>query len=58
MIRVCPAGEVEIKECVKFQEGLRNKEEGITDIHHSVFSVLCPYKQAWTQAKHPFPLQC
>lgn len=48
----CPENNAEITECVKCKEGLHNKVEGIEDSHHSVFSVLRPYKRAWLQAKN------
>lgn len=58
MTKECPIGKEEIKECVWCKEGLRSKEEGIEDIHHSVFSILCPFKQAWIQIKKPSHSQC
>lgn len=60
MTKECPDGMAEITECVRYKEGLRNKTEGIDDINHSVFSVLCPFKRLWLQAKssRSFPLPC
>lgn len=56
----CPEGSMEITKCVKCKEGARNKVKGINDIKHSVFSVLCPYKRTWLQAKKScsMPLSC
>lgn len=53
MTKECPMGSSEITECVQCKEGLRNKEEGIADPNHSVFSTLCPIKMSWLQAKRP-----
>lgn len=57
---VCPEGDSKITERVKCKEGLRNKVEGIDDVQHSVFSVLCPYKRTWLQAKKSLslPISC
>lgn len=59
MTKECLEESPEITECVKCKEGLRNKTEGIDDIYHSVFSVLCPFKRSWLQAKssRTFPIQ-
>lgn len=56
----CPEENAEITECVRCKEGVRNKVEGVEDICHSVFSVLCPYKRIWLQAKksRSMPLSC
>lgn len=50
MTKDCPSEHTEITECVRCKEGLRNKEEGVEDIHHSVFSTQCPFKKSWVQA--------
>lgn len=42
MTKDCSTGPYNITECVRCKEGLRNKEEGISDVYHSVFSTLCP----------------
>lgn len=53
--RDCTAGKGEITECVRCKEGVRNKEDGIDNFQHSVFSTLCPLKQSWIQAKKTNP---
>lgn len=51
MTKDCPMGLSKLMECVRCKEGLRNKEEGIDNTHHSVFSTTCPIKMSWIKAK-------
>jgi hypothetical protein len=52
----CPEGIGNVKSCVLCKEGLKNKIEGITDVAHTPFDKLCPYKKAWLE-KRPLPSQ-
>lgn len=50
----CPEGLGNVTSCVLCKEGLKTKTPGITEISHSPFNMICPYKKSWLE-RHPIP---
>ncbi|KAA1079614.1 hypothetical protein PGT21_017471 [Puccinia graminis f. sp. tritici] len=47
----CPEGIGGVNTCVLCKEGVKNKTEGVGNVDHTPFNMVCPYKKAWFEKK-------
>ncbi|KAA1087948.1 hypothetical protein PGTUg99_007046 [Puccinia graminis f. sp. tritici] len=47
----CPEGIGGVNTCVLCKEGVKNKTEGVGNVDHTPFNMVCPYKKAWFKKK-------
>lgn len=53
----CPDGPGNVSTCVLCTEGLKSRTPGVSDVSHTPFNIVCPFKQGWFN-KRPLPRSC